>query len=314
MDSNILAYDLKFRIIDPRGKEEPGKGEGVARDVICCFWRDFFTSCSFGADEAVPSVRHDMAKQDWEAVGRILLYGFRVQYFPTRLSPTFLCSFLFGEDSLDDETIIKSFKRYITQDERESIEKFMSTDNEENEENTEILMDTLSAFNTYTKPTKENLPNILKELGHQELIQKPRYMANCFSQVFCNRKHLFTTKNMLFDTYEVRTPSNRKVIKHMQPPNSMTDAQNSCYNHLTRFVRSLSKDNLYKLLQFITGGDVMPEDKILVEFTDQKPRSPRSRTCVPQLQISDTYDCYNSLAEEFLNVLNNPESFTFSFI
>ena len=70
---DILDYDVRFIVLDLRGDKESGKRAGVTRDVLCLFWEDFLMSSTIGYDEVVPSVRHDMTKYCWEAVGRILL-------------------------------------------------------------------------------------------------------------------------------------------------------------------------------------------------------------------------------------------------
>ena len=62
-------------------------------------------SCFIGYDEVVPTVRHDMIKQHWEAAGRLLFFGLRIGYFSIKLSFAFLVSTIFGEDNLKDATI-----------------------------------------------------------------------------------------------------------------------------------------------------------------------------------------------------------------
>ena len=83
------------------------------------------------------------------------------------------------------------------------------------------------------------------------------------------------------------------------------------FNHLTRYIKSLSKDDLVTLLRFITASDLAP-DAIVVNFEEQVFRAPSVRTCSNILNLSASYSCYNELAEEFTNVLRN-ESFTFHF-
>ena len=181
MDTESLKFHYKFKIIDPRGIEESGLGEGVVRDVFCSFWGEFLISCTIGCNERVPSVRHDMGSREWEAVGRILLYGLKFGYFPLRISKVFMISALFGEGSLTAELIISAFKQYVNEEERESIENITKSFNDETEES---FLETLSTYKCYKKLSKENVVLILKELGHQELIQKPKYIANSLYATF----------------------------------------------------------------------------------------------------------------------------------
>ena len=143
-------------------------------------------------------------------------------------------------------------------------------------------------------------------------------MANCFQPIFSkhfHEKHEFGLISSLTKFYADKAFfSNRKVIKALEHAENLTDAHTSTFNHLTRFFRTLSKESLIRFLRFATGGDILPDNSISVQFAEHIPRAPRSRTCVPMIEMSETYDCYNSLSEEFINILNNPDSFSFSFI
>ena len=251
-----------------------------------------------------------MTGERWEAVARIMLYGFRVGYFPLRLSPVFLLSALFGENHVSKDLLLSSFKLYISTEERDIITQMLDKYDEENED---ALLETLSSYNCYRKPSKESLLEIVHELSHQELIQKPRYVANCMSTEFGRRKHPFTNKEALHEFYKEKSLSSRKVIKclDVSPEN---DSQRSVVNHVHRFIKSRDKRELATFMRFITGSDIMPEINISVVFVTQLFRAPIARSCVPMLELADTYTCYNELAEEFSAVLNNQESFQFSFI
>ena len=72
-DPEILNFKLDVTVIDERGKEEVGAGNGVLRDVISEFWKLFFLAATVGATEKVPSIRHDFQKNEWEAIGRVFI-------------------------------------------------------------------------------------------------------------------------------------------------------------------------------------------------------------------------------------------------
>lgn len=70
--------------------------------------------------EKVPCIRHDFQKLEWQAIGRIFVYGFKsVSYFSVALSSAFLASCLFGEESISEEFLLASFRFHLTADERE---------------------------------------------------------------------------------------------------------------------------------------------------------------------------------------------------
>lgn len=108
---------------------------GVARDVISTFWQQIFASTAIGDIEKVPCIRHDYQKSEWEAIGRILAYGFKkFTYFPVGLSKAFVASCIFGEDKIDESYLLSSFHSYITADEREIYDSIKRDDFNENDD------------------------------------------------------------------------------------------------------------------------------------------------------------------------------------
>lgn len=114
-----------MRVIDDHGHLEEGKGPGVLRDVLSTFWQTIFTSLTLGHVEKVPSIRHDHQKHEWEAIGRVLLFGLKeAAYSPVCLSPVFLASCLHGEETITEADLLLSFKSYITPDEEKCWKEF----------------------------------------------------------------------------------------------------------------------------------------------------------------------------------------------
>ena len=97
-DPSILQYEVDFTIIGHTGVEEEGQGSGVLIGVLRTFWHECFSSLTVVALGKVPSVRHGYQKGEWEAIGRIIVYGYSfAKYFPIALSPAFVASvFLWG--------------------------------------------------------------------------------------------------------------------------------------------------------------------------------------------------------------------------
>lgn len=309
-DKNILDFELQVTLLDIRGTKEEGSGVGVTREVVCMFFTEFFESCSVGRAAKVPSIRHDMSKEEWAAVARIMIAAMKVGYYPLLISPAFMIATLFGESTLSDDILLESFKNYISVEEKDIIEKMLANF----EENNEDLLEFLSFYKCYRNPTKDNLRSILLELSHQEIVQKPRYVSNCFAEVLNSKKqHFFKSVEEVLDFYDKHSPTSKKVIKALVS-NASNDKEAAIFNHITRFVKSLSKDNLVFLLRFITAADIVPDEKITIAFENQTYRAPVTRTCSNTLFLSPTYTCYNELAEEFNNVLKNKESFGFHFV
>ena len=81
------------------------------------------------------------------------------------------------------------------------------------------------------------------------------------------------------------------------------------FDHLKRYIKSLGEVALKAFLQFITGSDVIAVTEITVAFNslDGVHRSPIARTCWPVLEVPTTYQSYNELSEEFENLIFNKE-------
>ncbi|KAJ7348201.1 hypothetical protein OS493_039557 [Desmophyllum pertusum] len=126
-DPNISNFLLDVIVIDSNGHPEEGRGRGVLLDILTEFWQDFFTSLTVGSGEKIPFIRHDLQKSEWEAIARILVYGYKtVKYFPLKLSHLFLASCLFGEESITPDFLLASFREYIAAEDREILDTFLS--------------------------------------------------------------------------------------------------------------------------------------------------------------------------------------------
>ena len=314
-DPEILQQPIEWRIIDDHGREEEGVGAGVQREIFSTFWQSVFSSLTLGDVEKVPCIRHDHQKSEWEAIGRVLAYGFKYsRYIPICLSPVFLASCLHGEDQVHEEELLSSFSNYVTSDEREVLQKSLA-DNPDCQD--DDLLEFLSTYKCFRLPTDETIRTIIVELAHQELIQRPRYIANCWAPVISNLKthESFQSVTKMRELYSDMKPSAKKVIKALKatPTN---DSEKQSFDFLKKFVRSLDRPSLKIFLKFVTGSDSLVTDCISVAFIamDGVARRPIAHTCGPTLEVPSTYQVYNEMAEEFNNILRQKESWTFNIV
>lgn len=311
-DSSIMDFqELNFTVIDARGQKESGIGQGVTKDVMCTVFNELSNSHMIGFSEKVPSIRHDMSRTAWQAVARMVLWGHKLGYWPLYLSQAFVIVTLFGEKFLTETTLLDSFKQYVSTDEKETLISML----ESFEENNEPLFDLLSSYKCFRLPTKDTLKDIVLEIAHQELIQKPKYVSNCFAEVANTlRTPLFKSVEDVTSLYKGRIPTSRKVVKCLQPPEKMTEKQQVIIEFLKKIIKSLDNKDLCRFLRFITGSDNIPSDKIAVVFTKQVFRAPRSRVCISQLELDESYGQYSELAEELTKILSCEDSFRFSIV
>ncbi|XP_028409432.1 uncharacterized protein LOC114532040 [Dendronephthya gigantea] len=316
-EEEVLNCALEIVFIDNQGKIEEGRGSGVKREAFSLFWSEFYDSLTLGVSEKVPAIRHDYQMTEWQSVGRILFVGYsKFSYFPIGLSKAFIASCFFTEELLPNEWLLDSFHRYIAADESETLKKCLTPECGDLGKNQDLL-DFLSAYKCYRVVSKENMPTIIDELAHQELIQRPKYIANAWIPIVNKLKQHpeFTSIESLHALYEAKKPSNKKVCNLLRA-NPSTDAERECLSHLKRFIKSLDHAMLRLFLQFITGSDTLAVEKVDVGFNEEIgfSRRPTAHTCGPLLVIPANYQSYNELSEEFSSILRRHGEWSFHIV
>ncbi|XP_028390701.1 uncharacterized protein LOC114515611 [Dendronephthya gigantea] len=305
-DESILTSSIVFEIIDDRGIPEKGAGVGVARDVFSLFWKSFGDSMTIGERERVPFVRHDHFVSEWQAIGRILVLGYKmVSYFPLILSKAFMGYCLFG-DSVPDSAVISSFKKYLSVDEQELIEKCLN----KQEYDSEDLEDFLERFNCRTLINENNCLKVITEIAKQELIQKPHIMLSTWQLILSKLKAYapFQSFDKLEALYESVKPTNKKVLQLLQAqPN--TEGERDALKFLQRYIRGLDACNLGHFLRFTTGADILIVEHLTVSFVkfDGVYKSPIAHTCGPVLELPSTFQDFCELRNTFNNILSKPD-------
>ncbi len=303
-DPRILQDIVTFVLIGDNGNPEMGRGIGVTREILSLFWREFSISLAIGAAEKVPSIRHDYQKNHWLSIARIMVFGYRqAKYFPIFISKAFIISSLFGEQAVTRECLFDSFKSYISKDEQEILRKCLDGQIDATDDD---VLEMLGSYKCYRLPTQENINVIIEELAHQELIQKPKYMATAWSDELQALKFFpeFCDACSLYTMYEEKNPTSKRVIRllHAEPS---SEAERMCLDHLKRFIKSLNESKLAGFLQFVTGSNIIAVNEIEVAFNTSAghSRSIVAHTCGPILEIPSTFQTYNELSEQFSNIL-----------
>lgn len=313
--ADILDYNVTFVVVADNNTPESGRGSGVTREVITLFWKEFQISLATGASEKVPSIRHDYQKDQWVSIARIIVFGFRChKYFPIFLSKAFVATCLFGEDVLTKESLLDAFSSYMSTDEEETMKKCLKGEIAVDDED---LLDLLSSYKCYRQPTQDGMQKIFEELAHQELVQKPKYIAVAWGPHLQPLRNFpeFCDVNTLTTLYEEKRPTSKRVIKLLKAEPS-SDAERACFDHLKRYIKSLGGSQLAGLLQFVTGCNIITVDEIPVTFTDTVgvSRCIVAHTCGPLLELPSTFQTYNELSEEFSNMLANVFAWSFEIV
>ena len=301
-DCNILNDDIEINVINQRGEKEEGFGSGVYRDVLSIFWCEVYESLMIGEEERVPCIRHDYQRQEWEAIARVLVFGYKgYQYFPILLSKTFFAHCLLGENVITANMLLDSFRKYVSESERALIDQCLSGEIEVSDEK---LLDFFSDFDCKVIIKESKLRQILEELSHKELIQKPQYIAECWRLVVCQLMPDFPSLESIDDLYNHLVATNDKVINALQVEFT-NDVERECFKYLKRYIRGLDKSKLERFLKFTTGSELMLFHNLQIRFNQYEgaSRRPVAHTCSCILEIPSTYTSFPELREEFTHIL-----------
>ena len=97
LDESFMKAEIRIRMRLPNGDLEVGEGYGVYRDCLSEFWTEFYETCTLGTDVKVPFIRHDYQEDEWKAIGRVLMKGWKdTGYFPIHLAKPFMEEVLYS--------------------------------------------------------------------------------------------------------------------------------------------------------------------------------------------------------------------------
>lgn len=300
MKPNVLHADLKIVYANEKAVDS----ECVSREAYSAFWEHFLEQCE-GEDERVPRLRPDYCEREWQALGRLWLKGYQEDHkiIPIRLSPVFILACCQGLDSVDEELLLESFTRFLSESERASLEKALQGNADETVE--EDLIEIFSRMGSHCLPPKDSLRAAILTIAHKALLQEPKFIIDCFHSSIHNVPAL-KTKSSVMELYESKRPTNKKVSQMIKPScESLTSQEQTALTHLLRYVRSLDQKKLETFLRFCTGSTVLCKNTIELTFNKLSglSRRPVAHTCGAVLELPCTYSSYPEFRQEFDNVL-----------
>ena len=300
-DPQILQYELTFRRKAQSGLVESGEGSGMDRDIFSEFWTDFYEHCTVGCAFKVPFTRHDFQQEEWRAVARIIVKGWRMYgYFPVSIAPVMI------EECLHDShksNILEVFFNYLPASDSEVLRKactdFSSVESDE-------VIDILETHNGGKIPTKENIRALCSEIAIKELLQDTKFIIEVWKPVL---SPLLPELGDLLELYDNMIPNNRRVVKLLSLPNASSLGQADTMTYLKRFLKEMDQEMLRNFIRFCTGSDLLLNHvkKIVVDFVHMEglSRRPIAHTCGCVLKLSDNFENYAEFRSEFNSVLRS---------
>ncbi|CAH1155552.1 unnamed protein product [Phaedon cochleariae] len=300
-DDFFLRGNLKLELILPTGEKESAEDfGGVWRDVLSEFWQTFYEKCTVGTIMKVPYIRHDFGELQWKAIAKIFLKGFILEkYLPIKIAPVFLktCFNL----NVNDEDLINEFFNYICDTDRQVFEQAQKNFDEVD---LDELVEIFSTYESKWNPNEDNFKQLLRDIAHKELIQKPAFVVKCFQKEW---EYKITNHEEILELYEKIKPSVKNCLKKIELENSnITNEQNIVFNYLKKFIKEADDTIREAFFRYCTGSN-LPIMSIKVAFVETTGinRLPIAHTCSGLLQLSSTYENFIILRSELNSILNS---------
>lgn len=300
---NVVRIEkLKIEMVLPNGEVERGDDVGgILRDTLSEFWNSFYDRCTVGTTYKVPYVRHDFGEQEWTAISKIIAVGYElVKYFPIKFAPVFIMSCLEVQSSQNE--ILDNFLEIIAESEaslvRNALNDFCTTEFDE-------LTEFVATYDAKWVPTKDNFKQLIQDIAHKELVQKPAYVCKCFKSEFQKSLNTFEVK-VLYDTLKPTVKNCLKMITLDKPEQELSQGEASTYSFLKKFIRESQENVRQSFLRYCTGAD-LPTNYIRISFTNSvgMQRVPIAHTCTGLLELSSTYENYLTFRNEVNSLLQS---------
>ena len=154
--------------------------------------------------------------------------------------------------------------------------------------------------------TRDNFREVIIEIAHKELVQKPRYACDCWLEVLSPLKSFIFSKDSLFQIYSSLHPTVSKICK-LLIADRKSPAKSESFSHLKRWIKGLDANGLAKFLRISTGSDVILCEAITVSFTllGRTSRRPIFHTCGPVIELPATYNDFCDFREEWCSIIAN---------
>jgi hypothetical protein len=161
-----------------------------------------------------------------------------------------------------------------------------------------------SAFDCKKAVNEGNISDVFVELAHKELVQKPKYVADCWEAILISLKMFFPTVEALQNQFSSLQPTPAKVCR-MFIATPETPAEAESLAHLKRWVKGLDDCSLRTFLRLSTGANVVIGNRIQVTFTSftGAARRPIFHTCDNVLELPSTYDDFCDFRKEFTSII-----------
>ncbi|XP_033736059.1 uncharacterized protein LOC117324357 [Pecten maximus] len=187
---------------------------GVLRDALSEFWDTFYLQYTEDNSYKVPVIRHDMTEIQWRAIAKVIRMGYVQEgMFPIKLAPSFMQQAIFSQ--CNDSEVIDSFLKFVPMVDKVVFEASLKDFPSVSEE----IVDVLEQYDVKTLVNERNIQRVVGKIAHNELIQKPMFIADSFNKILHNTQ---LVGEELASIYSSLLPSPKKVLQVLTFPNDLS--------------------------------------------------------------------------------------------
>lgn len=160
----------------------------------------------------------------------------------------------------------------------------------------------LAEYNIFTNPTEGNINQLMLKAGKNALLRNPCFAFQSLVKGM-NENPIWRrfSEPHITAWFALNQPSPEKLIKCLLVTEE-NKQEGKVVTWLHRYIRGCSKNQLHKLVRFITGAvSITPTVIIKVTFVDQMVTSllPGSKTCIKILYVPRQYFSFTNLISNF---------------
>lgn len=292
---------LKIVMIAPNGEEEAAvDAGGVFKDALSEFWDETYKRCTEGTTAKIPILRDDFTAEKWEAMAKILMKGYKdVKYFPLQLCKAFMELCILGDVKSDiTDALLSYLSPYETKILAQALQDFDKIELDD-------LVEVFSSLKSQRIPSRNSLRQVLNDVAHKELIQKPMFVIDIWQVILRG----LMTEDDLNNVYRNCVPDCKNILRRLPSEEEVCSglAERRVFGFLKKYVKEGDAKLLAKLCRFITGADVLTTDSVSVEFNHSAGfcRCFVGHTCTNTLEVPVSYENYQDFRSELTELLES---------
>ena len=321
-DPTILQCNIAVTFDDETGLDFGG----LTQELFSTFWEAVWDKYFEGETAKVPFVPPQSianSKAAFNAIGRVLTHGWVLtKQIPILFCEASLIAAIHGQDKVTDDILLRSFHFYISQFERDILQRVTTDDSKQ-----PFAVHIDSLWTMYTRfgmtcPPADSLDHLnvhIIEMARSEFLFKPMVLLQWIKEGLMESHMQLVSSQLTLEKiqklYEDLSPSNEKVLRMIKHKEDVIRSdQQRVLDFLKISVGNMEEKLLAKFLRFVTASTVSPQKPIVVQFnaaTGVK-RAPSTYTCSSTLILPTTYSSLGEFKRELYAVLGSDESFDFT--